>query len=147
MLKKTKGMRNKHSRLFLNLIIIALIDDGVDRRHQDLCGDNFLEKSFDAIQEDGQRFNSILVFIARPCNLIVKPMRHVCLSAVIMSLLIYDTLLERIQYWHSNQSRRYKIWEIGDFKTFIFNLTYCYSFLVRNISLYAKSPNFFYLQT
>ncbi|TLD03660.1 uncharacterized protein PgNI_11877 [Pyricularia grisea] len=51
--RQIRELRKKHSDPFLRPVTIALIDDGVNITHEELCGRNFPGKSFDHYKEDG----------------------------------------------------------------------------------------------
>ncbi|TLS24928.1 hypothetical protein PpBr36_08863, partial [Pyricularia pennisetigena] len=51
--RQIRELRKKHNDPFLRPVTIALIDDGVNITHEELCGRNFPGKSFDHYKEDG----------------------------------------------------------------------------------------------
>lgn len=81
--KNIKGIKNPNSDSSLNPITVALIDDGVDTRHEDLQGDKFFGKSFDPFPEDSWRINPFWVSAAGHGTLMARLIRHICPSAVI----------------------------------------------------------------
>lgn len=81
--KNIKDIKNQNSDSFLNPVTVALIDDGVDIRHEDLQGDEFLGKSFSPFGEDSWRINPFWISAVGHGTLMARLIRHICPSAVI----------------------------------------------------------------
>lgn len=81
--RNIKGIKNKSSDPSLDPVTVALIDDGVDTRHEALRIDKFLGKSFDTSQEDEWRINPYWVSAVGQGTLMARFIRHICPSAVI----------------------------------------------------------------